>query len=230
MTSQLQDLGRRATALDADNRDLHAEVARLQQEKELVQDENVLLRKRLNETANQLREAQLAGQEAEQRVKTIQATTRRRGGATITANNSRLQAIEVVDIPGFDVRQDGDVIRVEVPVDRLFHNRSAQLLPNATYVLDQVADALSRTYPKQMIAIEAHTDSTPAGATSNHELAASQATAVFRALTQRNRLPSDQLFIVAHGAAQPRVSNATASGRSKNRRIELVVYPERVSG
>jgi outer membrane protein OmpA-like peptidoglycan-associated protein len=34
------------------------------------------------------------------------------------------------------------------------------------------------------------------------------------------------LFLVAHGSNHPLVSNATAAGRAKNRRIELVVYPE----
>jgi outer membrane protein OmpA-like peptidoglycan-associated protein len=38
-----------------------------------------------------------------------------------------------------------------------------------------------------------------------------------------------QLFIVAHGANHPLVSNATAAGRSRNRRMELVVYPERAA-
>lgn len=225
--AQLQDMGSRATALDADNRDLHAEIARFEQEKQLLQDEVALLRKRLTDTATQLRDSQLASQTAAKKIEAIQASSRR-GGATITANNSRLAALQVVDIPGFEVQQDGDVIRVEVPADRLFHARTAQLLPSAAYVLDQLSEAITRQYPQQMIGVEAHTDNSPAGTGSNHELAASQASAVYVSLTQRNRIPSDQLFLVSHGANQPRVSNATPSGRSKNRRIELVIYPETV--
>jgi len=226
--AQMQDMGRRATALDADNRDLHAEVARFEQEKQLLQDEVNLLRKRLTETATQLRDAQLASQDTAKKMEAMQASLRRGGGATITANNSHLAPLQVVNIPGFEVRQDGDVIRVEVPADRLFHARTAQLLPSATYVLDQLADAVSRNYSQQMISIEAHTDNSPATAGTNHELAASQAVAVYSSLTQRNRIPADQLFLVSHGANQPTVSNATPSGRSKNRRIELVIYPETV--
>ena len=124
-------MGRRATALDADNRDLHAEIARAQQEKQLMQEEVALLRKRLTDTANQLRDAQLAGQTTAKQMEAIQATTRRGGGAPITANNSRLAPLQTINMPGFEAQQDGDVIRIEVPADRLFHARTAQLLPTA---------------------------------------------------------------------------------------------------
>ena len=227
--AQLQESSRVASTLEANNRDLHTALARAEQQNQLLEEEVALLRKRVTETANQLRETQVANQAAEQKIQAIQASTRSRGGATITANNSRLEPLRVADIPGFDVRQDGDVIRVEVPVDRLFHSRSSQLLPSATTVLDQLADSIIRTYPRQMIAVEAHTDNAPAGTVSNHELSAQQGAAVCSALSERNRIPSDQLFIVAHGGNHPRVSNATPSGRSKNRRVELVIYPETVN-
>ena len=95
-------------------------------------------------------------------------------------------------------------------------------------MLDQLADAVARQYPQQMIGIEAHTDNSPAGTLSHHELASAQALAVYQVFAQRNRLAADQLFVVSHGANQPRVSNATPNGRSSNRRIELVIYPETV--
>jgi chemotaxis protein MotB len=103
------------------------------------------------------------------------------------------------------------------------------LLPSANYLIDQLAGAISRYYPSQMMGVEGYTDSAPAGGTSNHQLSVSQAMVVFSALTQRNRIPSQQLFVVGHGANHPRASNATPAGRTKNRRIELVVYPEKKS-
>ena len=39
----------------------------------------------------------------------------------------------------------------------------------------------------------------------------------------------NQLFLVAHGANHPLVSNATSVGRARNRRVELVVYPDRAA-
>ena len=177
--AQLQESTRVASSLEANNRDLHTALARAEQQNQLLEEEVALLRKRVTETANQLRDTQVASQAAEQKIEAIQASTRSRGARTITANNSRLEPLRVADIPGFDVRQDADVIRVEVPTDRLFHARSSQLLPSATTVLDQLADSIIRNYPRQMIAVEAHTDNAPAGTVSNHELSAQQAAAVY---------------------------------------------------
>jgi outer membrane protein OmpA-like peptidoglycan-associated protein len=38
------------------------------------------------------------------------------------------------------------------------------------------------------------------------------------------------MFVAGHGGNHPVVSNATAAGRERNRRIELVIYPEQVGG
>ncbi len=54
--------------------------------------------------------------------------------------------------------------------------------------------------------------------------------AVLDQLTQRNKLPPQQLFTVAHGANHPRSANTTLEGRTKNRRIEVVIYPETADG
>ena len=42
-------------------------------------------------------------------------------------------------------------------------------------------------------------------------------------------MPADQLFVIGHGANHPVVSNASDAGKARNRRIEFVVYPERMA-
>jgi flagellar motor protein MotB len=229
--SQSQELQRRIGELDANNRDLHMQVAQAQQQAKVYQDQNELLRKQLRDTATQLRDSQLAQQNAEEQVNTMQASTRRRGGAMITANNSVHRSLSAASIPGVEVRQDQDVIRIELPADQLFLPGTAQLLPAAPGLVDKVADAISRNYPRQRIGIEGHTDSSPAFAgmtTTYHQLSTQQATAVFDLLTRRNHLPANQLFIAGLGSNHPRASNATPAGQAKNRRIELVIYPSTV--
>ncbi|MCO6459263.1 MAG: OmpA family protein [Pirellulaceae bacterium] len=234
LQSQLQDAQRRLAELDANNRDLHARMAQAQQEAALYRDQLALVQKRLSDTASQLQQAQASQQEIERRAETLQASLQRRGGAMITANNSVRQSLETVNIPGLDVRTEGDVIRIVVPADQLFTPGTASFLPGATVTLDRIAAAISQNYPRQRVAIEAHTDSaattTGSQAASSHHLAASQAQGVFEQWTRRNRLPPRQLFVVAHGDNHPRVSNATPAGRAENRRLEVVVYPEPFSG
>ena len=228
--SRLQDLGRRASALDVDNRDLHTQIAQANQQVKLFSDEVNLLRGRLNETASQLRELQLAKAQSDNELSALEASTARGGSARITANNSLKAALPVISIPGIQVRPDGDLVRIELPAARLFHQGTSQLLPTATTLLDQVAGVVARNYPRQSIGIEGHTDSVPAGATSNHHLGAAQSTAIFDALTRRHRFPESQLFTVAYGANRPVASNATPAGRARNRRVEIVIYPETTDG
>ena len=52
---------------------------------------------------------------------------------------------------------------------------------------------------------------------------------VYDVLVSRTRLQPNQLFVIGHGPNRPVVSNATPDGKQRNRRIELVIYPERKS-
>ena len=93
--------------------------------------------------------------------------------------------------------------------------------------MSSVADAVSRSYPRQQVAIEGHTDNSVIGLPGgSQQLSASQALAVYQHFTARNRIPAKQLVTMAYGPNYPRVSNGSPEGQAKNRRIELVVYPE----
>jgi len=227
--AQAHDLNRRADALDANNRDLHAQLAQSRQQVDLLREQVALLQKQLGETAGRLKEMHLAKEEAEKKYQTLEASTTRRGGAIITANNSMSGSLRMIELPGLNVRQDGDVIRIELPSDQLFAAGTSQLVGSAFPILDQVANEIARNYPRQLIGIEGHTDGSPVfSGASNHQLASSQAMAVFDQFTRRNRLPTHHFFVSAQGANRPVTTNATQAGRSENRRVELVVHSETV--
>jgi flagellar motor protein MotB len=141
-------------------------------------------------------------------------------------------AMAQLALPGVDSRFDGSVVRLDIPADRLFEDGTANLLPGGAATLTQVAGELERVFPGHFIGIEGHLDTEPlqsASWTSPHQLTAARSAAVFDFLTTRTKVHEGQLFLVAHGANHPVVSNATAAGRSRNRRVELVVYPERAA-
>ena len=136
----------------------------------------------------------------------------------------------MITIPGLEVRRDADVIRVALPADQLFHSRSSQLTPVGVELLDRVAAVITRNYSDHHIGIEGHTDNAPlVGGISPHQLAAAQAQTVLKQFSSGQRFPTYQMMTVSHGANHPRVSNATPMGRVKNRRIEIVIYPDRSS-
>jgi len=97
--------------------------------------------------------------------------------------------------------------------------------------LERIADEIDRRYPGQRIGIEAHTDNQPltSGEWANaHQLTLAQANATFNYLTRYTRLRGEQLAVAGHGGTRPFASNANAAGRLRNRRLELVISPERV--
>lgn len=229
--AQTDELRRRTLELDSNNRDLHRQLAQSQQQSRLLEDQIKLIRRQLEDTAAQLAGAMDAKASAEQRVTAMQTTLQKRGGATIQPNNSVQNNLTAIQIAGLTVRQDGDVVRIELPSDEIFMPRSASLTQQSQLYLDQVAAAVAQHYPRQKIGIEAHTDATPLAGSqwrNNHQLSAAQAQAVFDDLTSRGRLASRQLFVLGHGPNYPVASNNSPAGQQRNRRVEVVIYPDAV--
>ncbi|MEX2174546.1 MAG: OmpA family protein [Pirellulaceae bacterium] len=227
LATQVQDLNRRVAQLDLNNTDLHRQLAQSQQQRQTSQDQVELLQKQLGEVAQKYKSSQLAQQDAQKQVGALQASTQFRGGAAITANNSVKQSLSAVSIPGMEIRQEGGVVRIEIPGDKLFVPGSGQLQNDAYRLLDEVSAAILRSYPRQRIVVEGHTDdAAAANPTAAHALTSAQAQAVFAQLVQRGRIPPRQLSILAMGENHPQASNATAAGKAKNRRVEVVIYPD----
>ena len=102
-------------------------------------------------------------------------------------------------------------------------------MPGAAQLIDSVAADILRNYPRQRIGVEGHTDGDPSTSReypSNHHLSIARATTVYNELTGRLRFSPKQLFVIGHGSNHPIVSNATPAGKARNRRVELVIYPE----
>jgi len=151
--------------------------------------------------------------------------------ATIRANNSLMRRLNDINIPGGEARMDGDVIRIEFPSDRMFVSGSYQIAPSQRPVLSDIVSTVRRSFPRQIIGVEAHWDNTPLNppGTTDHQLTATQSLAVFEELI-RLGLPERQLFTMAMASNRPRHAAGTFGGVSPNRRIELVIYPESYDG
>ena len=225
-----QELQSRATTLDADNQELQTLLAQSRQQGKLLEDQLIAVRDQLSTASAQLAQVREDKQHTEKQVESLSASTRRRGGAIITANSSLRRELPSINLPGVETRQDGDVVRIELPAAQLFQPGSAQLSAQAGTFVNTVAAELIRVYPDQLIGVEGHTDADTVrspGIADNQQLSAARALAVYQLLTTQGRIPPSQLFTVGHAGNHPVVSNATPSGKERNNRVELVVYPER---
>lgn len=208
---------------NVDGRDLEVALSRSRQESQVMQDEIAALRDQLASTSTQL---------AQERSVARPATA-----ADVRTNATPAPVMESavgqLSLPGMEKRFDGGVVRIEIAADEIFEAGTANILPGGVAILTRAAAEIDRVYPGHFIGIEGHLDTEPLADSSwesPHRLTAARATSVFDFFTARTALTAKQLFIVSHGANHPAVSNATAAGRARNRRIELVVYPERGGG
>jgi chemotaxis protein MotB len=121
------------------------------------------------------------------------------------------------------IRRNGLVI--EILTDKLFFDSgSAQLKPEALGILDKIGVILAGelTHP---IDVEGNTDSQPIGSSqypSNWELSGARAAAVVRDFAAHGVNPRRMSF-TGYGSTMPIASNSTAAGRSKNRRVDVVL-------
>jgi flagellar motor protein MotB len=232
LNQKYQELQTRANTLDQDNQEQQALVAQVQQQRKVLEDQLAAVREQLGGATTQLARLRDERMETEKKVDTLTASIKRKAGATITANNSLKEQLPSIDIPGVEVRHDGDVVRIELPGNRLFESGGARLLSTASTVIDAVATEVARVYPNQLIGVEGHTDSDPINNQmwrDNHHLSLGRAMAVYDYLATRSHLKPQQLFVVGHGSNHPVVSNGTAAGKERNRRVELVIYPEKAA-
>jgi outer membrane protein OmpA-like peptidoglycan-associated protein len=123
----------------------------------------------------------------------------------------------VVEITNLRETSRGLVISLS---DILFDVNKATLKPGADQNVRRIA-AILKQYPDKQISVEGHTDNTGSDAI-NQPLSENRAASVRAALVAGGVDPS-LITSKGFGSSQPVTSNATASGRQQNRRVEIVV-------
>ncbi|UCC97600.1 MAG: OmpA family protein [Phycisphaerales bacterium] len=129
---------------------------------------------------------------------------------------------------GYDVAFDpaAGTITVTLPNAILFDSGKATLKSVTIRELDHIRSVLREKYNGKQIDVVGHTDSDPIKKSKwkdNWQLSAERALTVTRYLIERGS-PEDRIRAVGCGESQPIASNASASGKAKNRRVEIVVH------
>jgi chemotaxis protein MotB len=230
LAARAQELESRAQTLDRDNQELESLLAQSRQQISLLKDELGLVRNQLSVSNQQLADLRAANQGLEAKTEALVASVRRRTETSIQPNNSLLMHLSLTHLDGVEARQDGDLIRVELPADKLFEPGTAQLTASGRQLVESVTADVLRNYPQQVIGLEGHTEADPLRTRefpSDHHLSIARASAVYDYMVGPLRVPSAQLFVIGHGSNHPVVSNATPAGKARNRRVEVVIYPEK---
>lgn len=96
----------------------------------------------------------------------------------------------------------------------------------------KVAEVLNRDVPNSDVAIEGHTDNQPikySGWKSNWELSSARALAVLHYLIDECKVKPTRLSANGYGEFRPVAANDTKENMQKNRRVEIVILPSKIS-
>ncbi|MFM2356859.1 MAG: hypothetical protein RLZZ528_2595 [Pseudomonadota bacterium] len=118
----------------------------------------------------------------------------------------------------------GDRLIVTLPEGILFATDSAAVSPSIQSDLFAVASNLNR-YPNSRVQVIGHTDNTGTAAY-NQDLSERRATSV-AAILQSGGVNPARLRAIGKGEDQPIASNLTPEGRQQNRRVEIIIIPNK---
>ncbi|HET8541690.1 MAG TPA: flagellar motor protein MotB [Anaeromyxobacter sp.] len=127
--------------------------------------------------------------------------------------------------------QQGGRIKVDLVDKIVFGEGDASITPRGESVLSRVGGVLAAVENKK-IQVSGHTDDLNISERlvdrypTNWELAAARATNVVRFLEEKANVPGRRLVAAAYGPWEPVATNKTTAGRSRNRRIEIVLTPQ----
>ena len=153
------------------------------------------------------------------------------GGASQRAEDQleqiRSNLSEEITLGLAEVFRDGESIIIRLTDQSGFESGSANLRNNFTSLLDSVGDSLAGA--SGLIQIEGHTDNVAMSFgnryRNNWDLSSARAASVADYLQDGGSIAPGSMVIKGFADTRPIASNETATGRSENRRIEVVVLP-----
>jgi chemotaxis protein MotB len=121
-------------------------------------------------------------------------------------------------------------------LNNLLHYDSGEAVikPDSYQVLDQLIEYLRTAGDERLIRVEGHADNIEIGPSlksryaSNWDLSKARASGVARYLIEKGGLDSARFNSVGYGDSRPAAPNREEDGRTKNRRVEILLYEPQV--
>ena len=130
---------------------------------------------------------------------------------------------------GLTVEQRDGKVYVSMENKLLFESGSWAVNTRGREAVVQLGKVLAEN-PEIAVLIEGHTDtiaySGNGNIKNNWDLSTKRATSIVSILTENHKILKENLTAAGRGEFSPIVSNSTSEGRSKNRRIEVILTPK----
>jgi chemotaxis protein MotB len=135
---------------------------------------------------------------------------------------------------GVELSGEGGRITVTMVDKILFNSGEADLTDHGEALLRKLGGVLKTNLSGKMIQVNGHTDKVPIKTElkdlypTNWELSAARAINVVRFLQDEVKIDPRKMMAAGYGQFHPIASNSSTTGKAKNRRIEILLLPDRM--
>lgn len=221
-----ENLESKIARLKKDTSDLNSQLIDLRAKNEQMDVNYAKLRNNSSSEINKLADDL---KKREQRLKEVEEILRKRDEATNQLKAKLQQALLGFTKNGLTVEIKNGKVYVSLTDKLLFPSGSIIIDEKGKQALTQLAEVLKQQ-PEINIAVEGHTDAQKINnlgqIKDNWDLSVLRSTSVVRFLTDEQKVESVRMTATGKGEFQPLSPNTTPEGRSKNRRIEIVLSPK----
>ncbi|MCS6822352.1 MAG: OmpA family protein [Microscillaceae bacterium] len=161
-------------------------------------------------------------------IKDLNASIQRKDSLNLALVMAIKRSLDNINDPDINVEVKKGVVYISIADKLLFKSGSDEILPDAERVLSKIAKVVN-DHKDFDILVEGHTDNVPiktACYNDNWDLSAKRATSIVRYLQQRHNVRPERMTAGGRGEYVPKATNATAEGRSRNRRTEIIILPK----
>ncbi len=168
--------------------------------------------------------------ERDAKVRELESLIARKDSAVQALKNKMLEALKGFNAGDLSIYEKDGKIYVALSDKLLFTTGSYTVEPRGKEALKKIAEVLNKQTDISIM-VEGHTDNKPYVNTaspinSNWDLSVMRASSVTKIFTDENKVDAKRVTPAGRGQYFPVETNDTPEGRSKNRRIEIVLTPD----
>ncbi|MFT4762567.1 MAG: chemotaxis protein MotB [Paraglaciecola sp.] len=133
-----------------------------------------------------------------------------------------------IDDEDVEVKVDKTVVFINLSDKMLYESGSYKITSRADEVLGKIA-TIVKSRPGFEVMVEGYTDNDPIKTEcirDNWDLSVLRSTSVVRALKEQHSIDPNRLIAAGRGEFNTLASNATADGKSTNRRTRIIIMPK----
>lgn len=166
--------------------------------------------------------------ESNRYIKHLVNTKNKSDSLNMVLTNNLTRSLSREESKDVDVQVLKGVVYISLADNMLYKSGSYEISPAAGETLSKIAKIIN-DYRDYDVLIEGNTDNVPISKTNirnNWDLSALRASSVVQALQNQYGVDGKRMTAGGRGEYNPLTSNATDSGRSKNRRTQIIILPK----